>query len=136
MHAYTLIKKCEAKQSIVSESDRHGGLFRLCKKQSTGLFLPNQRFGVLVGGSSPRIIIDNIKKKKKSNTKVLLGADRRTLKEERRTTKQSTGLFLPNQRFGVLVYHLSHISKKQRATRQNLIAPWRPETGSNRRPPA
>ena len=101
MHAYTLIKKCEAKQSIVSESDRLGGLFRLCKKQSTGLFLPNQRFGVLVGGSSPRIIIDNIKKKKKSNTEVLLGADRRTLKEERRTTKQSTGLFLPNSHFAL-----------------------------------
>ena len=63
-----------------------------------------KRFGVLVGGSSPRIIIDNIhKRKEKSNTEVLLGADRRTLKEERRTTKQSTGLFLPNQRFGVLV---------------------------------
>ena len=80
MHAYTLTKKCEAKQSIVSESDRHGGLFRLCKK-----FLTQH------------------KEKEKSNTEVLLGADRRTLKEERRTTKQSAGLFLPNQRFGVLV---------------------------------
>lgn len=37
-----------------------------------------KRFGVLVGGSSPRIIIDNINEKKKSNTEVLLGADRRT----------------------------------------------------------
>jgi len=72
LHAYTLIKKCEAKQSIVSELDRHGGLFRLCKKQSTGLFLPNQRFGVLVGGSSSRIIIDNIKEKKKATPKCCL----------------------------------------------------------------
>ena len=139
MHAYTLIKKCEAKQSIVSESDRHGGLFRLCKKQSTGLFLPNQRFGVLVGGSSPRIIIDNIKKKKKSNTNVLLGADRRTLKEERRTTKQSTGLFLPNQRFGVLVggssprIIIDNIKEKKKATPKcclELIGGLEPPTSS------
>ena len=41
-------------------------------KQSTGLFLPNQRFGVLVGGSSPRIIIDNIKEKKKATPKCCL----------------------------------------------------------------
>ena len=32
MHAYTLIKKCEAKQSIVSESDRLGGLFSFVRK--------------------------------------------------------------------------------------------------------
>ena len=78
----------------------------ICEKRgehSSPLRFGIKRFGVLVGGSSPRIIIDNIKKMKKSNTEVLLGADRRTLKEERRTTKQSPGLFLPNQRFGVLV---------------------------------
>jgi len=72
LRAYTLTKKCEAKQSIVSESDRHGGLFSFVQKQSTGLFLPNQRFGVLVGGSSPRIIIDNIKEKKKATPKCCL----------------------------------------------------------------
>ena len=54
-------------------------------KQSTGLPLPNRRFGADPRGSNPSL------------SNALLCEKH---KEQQPATKQSTGLFLPNQRFG------------------------------------